>query len=79
MKTARRNGEKQMDLLTILLIVLIVLALGGWGYGSFYPGPGGVSPMVNVLGVVALVLLVALIVMLATGWRFGFEVAPPPP
>ncbi len=66
-----------MDPITILLIVLIVLALSGWGYGTFYPGPSGASPMVNVLGVLALLLLVALVVMLATGWRFGFEAVPP--
>jgi hypothetical protein len=67
-----------MDLLTILLIVLIVLALGGWGYGSYYPPTGGgTSPLVNLLGVVALILITALIVMLITGWRFGLVVAPP--
>jgi hypothetical protein len=70
-----------MDPITILMIVLIVLALGGWGYGS-YAGPpagGGPSPLVSSLGILALILIVAFIVMLATGWRFGFEVAPPTP
>lgn len=67
-----------MDLITILLIVLIVLALSGWGYGSYYGPPGGgTSPLVGALGVLALLLIVALVVMLATGWRFGLEIAPP--
>ena len=35
-------------------------------------------PLVNLLGILALILIVALIVLLATGWRFGLQVAPPP-
>ena len=63
-----------MDWLTILLIVLIVLALGGWGAGAY---AGGGNPLVHMLGVLGLLLIVALVVMLATGWRFGVEIAPP--
>lgn len=68
-----------MDLFTILLILLIVAAFSGWGYGNYYPGPSGAapSPLIQLLGVAGLVMLVALIVMLITGWRFGFEAIPP--
>lgn len=68
-----------MDPLMIVLIILVVLALGGAGYG-YYGAPvgGGPSPLISALGVLGLILLVAFIVMLATGWRFGLEVAPPP-
>lgn len=68
-----------MDIWMILLIVAIVLALSGWGYGSYYAGPpgGGSSPLVSALGVLALILVVTFIVLLATGWRFGFEVVAP--
>jgi hypothetical protein len=70
-----------MDPITILMLVLIVLALGGFGYGAYAGGPvgGGPSPLVSSLGILALILIVAFIVMLATGWRFGFEIAPPTP
>jgi hypothetical protein len=69
-----------MDIVTIALIVLIVLALGGWGYGTYYAAPVGgapASPMFNILGLLALILIVALVVLLATGWRFGLEIAAP--
>ena len=68
-----------MDPLMILLIVLIVLSLGGWGYGYYSVGPAGPPPssMFNGLGVLALLLIVAVVVMLATGWRFGITVQPP--
>ena len=67
-----------MSILTILLIVLIVISLGGFGYGRAYPGDAGVNPLFNLLGVLGLILIVALVVLLATGWRFGLEVSPPP-
>ena len=67
-----------MDPLMIILLVLLVLSLGGWGYG-YYAGPVGAppAPMFNGLGLLALLLIVAAVVMLATGWRFGLEVRPP--
>ncbi len=68
-----------MDPLLIALIVLAVIAVGGWGYGTYAvrPGPavgtttevvaapGWVSP----LGIIGLLAVVALVVMFATGWR----------
>ena len=65
-----------MDIITIGLIVLIVLALSGAGTGYYYQPAapaGGTSPLVGGLGVLALILIVALVVLLATGWRFGIE------
>lgn len=71
-----------MDPETLILIgvlVLVVLSLGGAGYGYYgAPAGGGPSPLISALGVLGLILLVAFIVMLATGWRFGMEIAPPP-
>jgi hypothetical protein len=70
-----------MDIVTIAVIVLIVLALGGWGYGYYAtpvgPAAAGPSPLIHLLGALALLLIVALVVMLATGWRFGISVAHP--
>jgi hypothetical protein len=74
-----------MDVLTIALLVLAVLALGAWGYGYYArPAPTTVvetapAPVLGLtlLGIVGLILLVAFVVLLATGWRFGLEVRPP--
>lgn len=61
-----------MDLLTILLIVLVVMALGGWGYGTYYAGPSvGPGPWVNPVGIIGAILLIGLLFMLFTGWRFA--------
>ena len=74
-----------MDLLTITLLVLGVLALAAWGFSYFArpvpttvvePAPAPVA-WLTLLGIVALILLVAFVVLLLTGWRFGLEVRPP--
>ena len=74
-----------MDLLTITLLVLGVLALAAWGFSYFArpapttvvePAPAPVA-WLTLLGIVGLVLLVAFVVLLLTGWRFGLEVRPP--
>ena len=67
-----------MDPLMIVLLILVVLALGGAGYGYYGAPAGGGSPLISALGVLGLILLVAFIVLLATGWRFGLQIAPPP-
>ncbi|HVK11138.1 MAG TPA: hypothetical protein VM597_20380 [Gemmataceae bacterium] len=75
-----------MDIITITILVVAVLALAGWGYGTYSarpvtvvesgPAPGP-APGLSLLGIVGLILLVAFVVLLATGWRFGFEINPP--
>jgi len=77
-----------MDALTITVLILALLALGSWGYGSYavrpvagaevVPAGPAPAPWLSLLGVVGLILLVAFIVMLVTGWRFGLTIAPPP-
>ena len=70
-------------ILLVVLLVVAVLALGSWGYGSYAarPAPGAVvepgSGWINILGLIGLVLLVAVVVLWATGWRFGLQVQPP--
>ncbi len=66
-----------MHPITIGLIVLFLLALGGFGYGRAYPGENGPSPLVNLLGLLALILIVVVVTLLVTGWKFGLEVSPP--
>ena len=77
-----------MDPITLVILILAILALGGWGYGYYTrpatgavvetaPAPAG-SPGLSILGVIGLILLVAFVVLLATGWRFGMQVQPPP-
>jgi hypothetical protein len=73
-----------MDPLLIALIVLVVIALSGWGYGTYSrpvvapgavveAGPAWVSP----LGIIGLLAVIAVIAMLVTGWR-PFVVVPGP-
>ena len=65
-----------MDPLLILLIIVAVIAVSGWGYGTYttravpvqtevVSAPGWVSP----LGILGLLAIIALAVMLFTGWR----------
>jgi hypothetical protein len=66
-----------MDPLTVLLIVVAVLALSGWGYGTYYTrpvaaprtevvtAPGWVSPV----GIIGLLAVIGVVLMLLTGWR----------
>lgn len=70
-----------MDIIILLVIVLAVASVAGWGYGTYsrpvvatgpvVDGPGWVNP----LGILGLVLIVGLILMLTTGWR-PFAVQP---
>jgi hypothetical protein len=39
------------------------------------PGP---AAGLTLLGILGLVLIVAFVVLLATGWRFGLDIQPPP-
>lgn len=66
-----------MDLFTLAIVALIVLSLGGVGYGYYGAPAGAPAAWVNPLGGVVALLVLILIVMLATGWRFGFEALPP--
>jgi MYXO-CTERM domain-containing protein len=77
-----------MDLLLIILIVVAVLALSGWGYSYYGARPvavtdvsaapaSGPSPLIHLIGVLGLLALVAFIVLWATGWHFGFQAMPP--
>jgi hypothetical protein len=71
-----------MDLLLLLLIIVAVLAMSGWGYGTYttravpaqtevVTAPAWVSP----LGILGLLAIIALVAMLVTGWR-PFVVVP---
>jgi hypothetical protein len=78
-----------MDIVLIVVLVIAVLAIAGSGYGYYSARPvattqvvegpvAGPSPIISVIGVIGLLLLVAFFVMWLTGWRFGFQMAPPP-
>ncbi len=65
-----------MDPLLIVLIIVAVIALSGWGYGTYttraapattevVTAPAWVSP----LGIIGLIAIVGLVAMLVTGWR----------
>jgi hypothetical protein len=66
-----------MDILILMLIIVAILALGGWGYGTYAvrPAPGAAvetpatAAWVNPIGVIGLLAAVAIVFMLATGWR----------
>jgi hypothetical protein len=42
------------------------------------PAPAPAHGGLTFLGIIGLILLTAFIVLLATGWRFGLQVQPPP-
>ncbi|HEY3787488.1 MAG TPA: hypothetical protein VGL71_01480 [Urbifossiella sp.] len=64
-----------MDLLMLLLIVVAVVSIGGWGYGTYRrpvlsSGPIVDEPgWVNPIGIVGLIVVFCLILMFATAWR----------
>jgi hypothetical protein len=66
-----------MDILTLSLIILAVIALSGWGYGTYgvRPAPGATTEVVAApawatpLGLIGLIVVVGVVVMLLTGWR----------
>jgi hypothetical protein len=67
-----------MDPVLIGLIILAVIALGGWGYGTYgmRPVPGAATEVVaapawaSPLGVIGLLVVVGVVIMLLSGWRF---------
>jgi hypothetical protein len=65
-----------MDLLTLLLLIVLVVALTGWGYGTYaYTRPAAGTEVVaapawvSPLGIVAALAVVAVVLMLLTGWQ----------
>ena len=67
-----------MGIVTIALIVLIILAFGGFGYGRWYAGPlGGPAPgYASPLGLVAAILVLLLLLWLFTGGLY-MHLGPP--
>jgi len=78
-----------MGMLLIILLVVALLAMGGWGYSHYArPAPAtrevvvepaaGPSPIITIIGVLGLLALVVFFVLWAVeGWRFNFEAIPP--
>jgi hypothetical protein len=77
-----------MSLLLIILLIVAVLAISSWGYGSYsyrpvavadtMPATGG-SPIISFIGVIGLLALIAFFVLWAFGgWHFDFQAIPPP-
>lgn len=58
--------------LALILILLIVLALGGWGYGTYSGGA-----YANPIGLLGALLIVALVLWLLFGGTVWVQ--PPPP
>jgi hypothetical protein len=77
-----------MDPLLIALIIVAVISLGGWGYGTYAvrsapaaapatttevaAAPAWASP----LGLIGLIVVVGILVMLLTGWKPFLVVQP---
>jgi hypothetical protein len=72
-----------VDPLMIGLIIVAIIALGGWGYGTYgvRPAPGATTEVVaapawaSPLGLIGLLVVIGVVAMLVTGWRPVF-VAP---
>jgi len=66
-----------MDPLLLVLIIVAIIALSGWGYGTYTtrPAPGATTEVVtapvwvNPLGILAALAIIGLLIMLITGWR----------
>jgi hypothetical protein len=69
--------ENNMDPLLIALIILAVVALGGWGYGTYAvrPAPAATTEVVSApgwatpLGIIGLVVVAVVLVSLMAGWK----------
>ena len=72
-----------MDPLLLILIIVAVIALSGWGYGTYttraapattevVTAPVWVSP----LGILGLLAVIAVVAMFVTGWRPFVVVGP---
>ena len=64
-----------MDILLVILIVLAVIAMSGWGYG-YYTRPAPAADVVaapvgyaSPLGVLAVIAIVAIVLMLMFNWQ----------
>jgi hypothetical protein len=73
-----------MDPLLIVLIIVAILAIGGWGYGAYAvrPAPGATTEVVTgpawvtPIGLLGLIVIVGIVLMLITGWRPFVVVGP---
>ncbi len=59
--------------LMLVLMVLIILALGGWGYGTYHGGA-----YANPIGAIGALLVVALVLWLLFGGTWWWSVPPAP-
>jgi hypothetical protein len=64
-----------MDPILLSLLIFILLAFAGWGYGIYYPDPNlaAPAPLVHVLGAIALMLLLSCV---AACWQLCFAISP---
>lgn len=65
-----------MDLLTLLLIVVAIVAILGWGFGTYSVPPAPVTGAVAQpvgwtapVGIIGVLAIIAIIMMLVTNWR----------
>ena len=70
-----------MDPLLLLLIIVAVIALSGWGYGTYTTRPPVTTEVVaapayvSPLGIIGLIAVIVVVAMFVTGWR-PFVVVP---